>query len=287
MKAIEKILYLIRKKDLTRKKPMTKIKSRQTEDSQIVNSLSITTVSTNHPEGLPGIHIQRTTMKNLTQDTLPQETNTKSKANPNHTQNKNTNQVNTAQKTIIAAMIKTNPIAIQSLTLHVTQSNTLESSILPHKNITKTENNTDLHRDNDSIATNAMIAIANTETIVNTENMINLLTTIKKNNPAFETIHDIKMNRVLTNMSQYKDNDQLTERNTLPEKNMNSETYFTVDLTMIPFGLQFLSIIFYSFISKQEASALLPYLETIHHSSFFSQNTKLYLVKFIINVFCA
>lgn len=84
---------------------------------------------------------------------------------------------------------------------------------------------------------NAMIAIANTETIVNTENMRNLLMTIRKNNPVFETIHDIKMNRVLTNMSQYKDNDLPTERNTLQEKNMNSESYLTVDLTIDPFWL--------------------------------------------------
>jgi hypothetical protein len=48
--------------------------------------------------------------------------------------------------------------------------------------------------------------------------MKNLLTTIKKSNPVLEMIHDIKTNRVLTNMSQFKDNDQMTEKNTLPEK---------------------------------------------------------------------
>lgn len=211
-KATKKIRLLTRIKNTTRKKTMITMK--EIESHQIEDSQSMMKESMNLPEELQDIRRKATI--NPTQDTLLPKTNTKNKASQNHTPNKSTNQASPVQKMTIALTTKINPTVIQNPTLHVTQSNTLESSsIHHHKNITRTESITVLHPNS---ANTAMIAIANTETIVSIVNTKNLLTTIKKNNPAFEMIHVIKTNRALTNMSQYKDNDQLTEKNTLPEK---------------------------------------------------------------------
>ena len=210
-KATRKIRFLTKIKNTTRTKTM--ITNKEIESHQIEDSQSTMTESTNLPEELQDIRRKATT--NHIQGTLLPKTNTKNKASQNHTPNKSTNQASPVQKMTIALTTKTNPTVIQNPTLHVTQSNTLESSIHHHKNITRTESITVLHPNSANIVT---IAIANTETIVSIVNTKNLLTTIKKNNPAFEMIHVIKTNRALTNMSQYKDNDQLTEKNTLPEK---------------------------------------------------------------------
>ena len=210
-KAIRKILFLSKRKDTTRKKIM--ITKKGIGSHQIEDSRSTMTENMKLPEELQDM--QRKARINRTQDTLLPKINTKSRTNRNRTQNKSTNQISIVQKMIIDPTTKTNPTVIQNPTIHAKQSNTLKSSIHYHKNITRIESITVLHPNSANTAT---IAIKNTETIVSIVNTTNLPTTIKKNNPAFETIHVIKTNRALTNMSQYKDNDQPTEKNTLPEK---------------------------------------------------------------------
>ena len=208
VRAIKRIQCLTKKKKLTRKKNLTRTKfkiiEREIEDNRIENNQNTMTESTKLTEGLQNTKIK--SIENPIPKTHP-ERNIQMRENQDLTQNKSTNQVNIDQKTTIATTIKIKWTDIQKPTLPATQSNTLESSN-DHKNITKIRNITDLHPNNDKIATSA-----------NTANTISLLTITNENNPAQKTIHDIKKNLVHTRMSQYKDKDhQLTEKSTHPKK---------------------------------------------------------------------
>jgi hypothetical protein len=172
---------------------------------------------------------QKTSMKKLSQNLTP-----------------NNNPANTVHKNHIATTTKVRHSAIQNPIIKGNLSSTLKSSTFRHRNIHRIKGIIDLHKSNDNATTIVntgkivnsativntdmimnTVPIVNTETIVrialivkiaNTVNIRNLLTITHENNPATKKIRDIKKTHVVTKTSHYKDKDQSTEKNTLPEK---------------------------------------------------------------------
>lgn len=172
---------------------------------------------------------QKTSMKKLSQNLI-----------------QNNNHASSVHKNHIATTTKVRYSAIQNPIIKGNLSSTLKSSSHRHRNIRRIKGIIDLHKSNDNATTivntgkivNSVTivntdTIANTVLIVNTEmivsialivmiantvNIRNLLTITHENNPATKTIRDIKKTHVVTKTSHYKDKDQSTEKNTLPEK---------------------------------------------------------------------